>query len=277
MDTSIIDQARKLMGESSNEIDNLIIDLAKEKQKHQDLVTQLALKNTELEGLKSLYHQRAEELKKKKNKFEKEAKEEANLILKDVNKTIENLVSDIKKSNAAPEIIKKGKSDIANLKRRMQKEPLKKLLKIDTLHVGQIVKSIRFNLSGEIQSINTDKQEIEIEAKGVKFKVPLEDLQLSENQNKESPVLKDKKPVIQQVENEIDLRGMQSDDALMELERYLDIAQHSGWNEIRVIHGKGTGALRKSIHMYLRKNSMVKSYHLAKYGEGDTGVTILNL
>ena len=65
--------------------------------------------------------------------------------------------------------------------------------------------------------------------------------------------------------------------AMIELERYLDLAQLSGWNEIRIIHGKGTGALRKSIHMYLRKNSMIKSFNLAKYGQGDTGVTVIKI
>ena len=162
-------------------------------------------------------------------------------------------------------------------KKKIKQEPKKQTLIIEDLKVGQVVKSIRFSMSGEIQSINHDKKEIEIESKGVKFKVPLEDLQISENQKVETPTVSAKKPVIQTIENEIDLRGMQSDDALIELERYLDIAQHSGWNELRIIHGKGTGALRKSIHLYLRKNSLVKSFSLAKYGQGDTGVTVLNL
>jgi len=277
MDESIIIAARERMGDSSNEIDNLIIDLAKEKQKYYELTKEISLKNTELEGLKNLYQQRSDELKKKKNKFEKEAKEEAQKILQDVNKTIENLVADIKKSEAAPEIIKKSKSEIAALKRRMKSDKPKKSLSINELKKGQIVKSIKFDLSGEIQSINIDKKEVEIEAKGVKFIVPLEDLGFAKNQTKETSKITGIKPVVKQVDNEVDLRGMQSDDALIELERYLDLAELSGWKEIRIIHGKGTGALRKSIHMYLKKNSIIKSFSLAKYGQGDAGVTVINL
>jgi DNA mismatch repair protein MutS2 len=277
MDKSIIDAARARMGDSSNEIDNLIIDLAKEKQKFHILTQEVSIKNTELEGLKNLYQQRADELKKKKNKFEKEAKEEAGKVLQEVNKTIENLVADIKKSDAAPEIIKRSKSNIAELKKKIKSDTPGKVIDINDLKVGQIVESIKFSLAGEIQAINKDKKEIEIEAKGVKFKVPLKDLAVSKDQKISESKISGIKPIIRQVDNEVDLRGLLSDDALIELERYLDLAQHSGWKEIRIIHGKGTGALRKSIHMFLRKNSLVKDFNLAKYGQGDSGVTIIKL
>ena len=277
MDKKIINVARARMGSSSNELDSLLIDLTKEKQKYHKIMQEISIKNTELEGLKNIYQQRAEELKKKKNKFEKEAKEEAGKILQDVNKTIENLVADIKKSNAAPEIIKKTKLSIAELKNKIKTDRPNKVLEISDLSIGQLVKSTKFDLTGEIQSVNKDKKEIEIETKGVKFKVPLEDVEISNDIKLHEPKSGGIKPVIKQVQNEVDLRGLQSDDALIELERYLDLAQHSEWIEIRIIHGKGTGALRKSIHTFLRKNSMIRSFNLAKYGEGDSGVTIINL
>jgi DNA mismatch repair protein MutS2 len=277
MDNEIIDFARERMGDSNTQLDGLLIDLAKEKQKYYDLLQEISIKKTELEGLKNIYQQRAEELKKKKYIFEKEAKEEAGRVLQEVNKTIENLVAEIRISNAAPEIIKKTKSTVADLKNKIKSDDPKESLSIKNIVIGQVVKSIKFDITGEIQSINKDKKEIEIEANGVKFKVPLEDIEISGDnklyQNKSGGI----KPLVKQVNSEVDLRGLQSDDALIELERYLDLAQHSGWSEIRIIHGKGTGALRKSIHAFLRKNSLIKSFNLAKYGEGDTGVTIINL
>jgi DNA mismatch repair protein MutS2 len=277
MDKKIIDAARARMGDNSNEIDNLIIDLTKEKQKYHTLMQELSIKNTELEGLQNIYQQRADELKKKKSKFEKEAKEEAEKILQDVNKTIENVVAEIKKSKATPEIIKKSKTSVADLKKKIEYNKQSKIININELYIGQFIKSIKFNLSGEIQSINKDKNEIEIETKGVKFKVPLKDIEITNEQKVSEPVSSGIKPVIKQVDNEINLRGLQSDDALIELEKYLDLAKYSGWNEIRIIHGKGSGALRKSIHMFLRKNSIIKSFNLARYGEGDTGVTIIKM
>ena len=79
------------------------------------------------------------------------------------------------------------------------------------------------------------------------------------------------------VVNEIDLRGKIAEDALIELEQYLDHALNSDWHEIRIIHGKGTGALRGRIHAFLKKNKLVKSYRLGKYGEGDAGVTVIEM
>ena len=77
--------------------------------------------------------------------------------------------------------------------------------------------------------------------------------------------------------NEIDLRGKIADDALIELKQFLDHALNSDWHLIRIIHGKGTGALRKNVHAYLKQNKLVKSFRLGNYGEGDTGVTIIEL
>ena len=79
------------------------------------------------------------------------------------------------------------------------------------------------------------------------------------------------------VSPEINLIGMTVDEAMSVLDKYLDDALLSHLNTVRIVHGKGTGALRKGIHEYLRRQKHVKSYHLAEFGEGDTGVTIAEL
>ena len=79
------------------------------------------------------------------------------------------------------------------------------------------------------------------------------------------------------VSPEINLLGRTVDEAVAELDKYLDDALLSHLNTVRVVHGKGTGALRKGIHEYLRRQKHVKSYHLAEFGEGDAGVTIVEL
>ena len=79
------------------------------------------------------------------------------------------------------------------------------------------------------------------------------------------------------VNNELDLRGKLAEEALVELEHYLDLALNSTWQEVRIIHGKGTGTLRSKIHGYLKKNKKIKSYRLGSYGEGDAGVTVIEI
>ncbi|MDF2523638.1 MAG: MutS2 family protein, partial [Clostridiales bacterium] len=79
------------------------------------------------------------------------------------------------------------------------------------------------------------------------------------------------------ISSELDLRGFNLDDALENVDKYLDDASLSGLHEITLIHGKGTGVLRNGIHQYLRSHHHVKSYRLGKYGEGEAGVTIVEL
>ena len=79
------------------------------------------------------------------------------------------------------------------------------------------------------------------------------------------------------VSSEINLLGCTVDEAIAKLDKYLDDAILAHLNTVRVVHGKGTGALRKGIHEYLRRQKHVKSYHLAEFGEGDAGVTIVEL
>ena len=79
------------------------------------------------------------------------------------------------------------------------------------------------------------------------------------------------------IRDRINLLGKTVDEAVAELDKYLDDALLSHLNTVRVVHGKGTGALRKGIHEYLRRQKHVKSYHLAEFGEGDAGVTIVEL
>ena len=81
----------------------------------------------------------------------------------------------------------------------------------------------------------------------------------------------------QSISPELNLLGMTTDEALHELDKYLDDARMSHLSSVRIVHGKGTGALRKAVHNYLRKQKWVKSYRLGDFGEGDAGVTIVKL
>ena len=78
-------------------------------------------------------------------------------------------------------------------------------------------------------------------------------------------------------ETKVDLRGMNADEAIMTLDRYIDTAYRLGINEFTVVHGKGMGILRSAVQQYLKGNTFIKSYRLGIYGEGENGVTIVTL
>ena len=94
---------------------------------------------------------------------------------------------------------------------------------------------------------------------------------------KQAPVEKSVTGGTFNISNELNLRGMTSDEALRELERYLDYARSSEWREVRIIHGKGSGALKNTVHQYLAGVNFIESYRLGRWGEGDSGVTVVLL
>ncbi len=279
--SDVLDRARKLMGSSHDELESMITELTKKRQEYDELFKELSIKESELEGLKSLYSTRAEDLKKKRKKYEAEYVAEANEILSDVNRTIETVIREIKESSAKPEVVKNGRKKIQQLQIKVKGKLPKRAVEeiaVEDLHIGQSVKSSRFTVSGQIERIFKDKKQVEINARGVKMIIPFSDIFIVEGV-KIKRSLQDVGHEVDssQVLNEIDLRGQIADDALIELDQYLAHALNSAWKEVRIIHGKGTGALRGKVHGYLKKNKNIKSYRLGKYGEGDAGVTVVEI
>jgi DNA mismatch repair protein MutS2 len=280
VDEKILQRARELLGSSHNELESMISDLTKKRQEYDEKLSTQSIKESELDGLKSLYMTRADDLKKKRKKYESEAIEEAKTILDRVNQTIEKVVREIKENKADSDIVKKGREEIAKIRESINKKSISRPtpeITFERLKIGQVIKSKKFSIEGQITKLFQDKEQIEINAKGVKLKIPLSDLSMDgidyggENERSDAPTAN------ADVVNEIDLRGRIAEDALIELEQYLDHALNSEWQEIRIIHGKGTGALRSKIHSYLKRNKKIKSYRLGNYGEGDTGVTVIKL
>lgn len=280
VDENILIRARQLMGSTHNNLDSMISALTKKRQDYDKKLNDLSIKESELKGLQSLYQTRSEDLKKNRKKYESEAIDEAREILEKVNKTIEKVIREIKESQADSNVIKRGRQELRKLSEKIgdiKPESAAATVTVTALSVGQTIHSTRFDLSGQITKIYDEKDKVEIDTGGVKMMLPLSDITIEGvdvEQNKSTPAGEN---TFIDVVNEIDLRGKMAEDALIELEKYLDLALHSNWNEIRIIHGKGTGALRSRIHAFLKKNKLIKSYRLGNYGEGDTGVTIIEM
>ena len=162
-----------------------------------------------------------------------------------------------------------GKADLIQVQNRYQRDILRKYYGVGK---NKIV-----ILPNHVDKIFKPKKEVEVEAKGVKLIVSFNDLDILDHAEVKSDAISNSYVESMHVSNEIDLRGKLADDAIIEMQKYLDQAVYSNWNEVRIIHGKGTGALRKKIHEYLRKKRIVKSFRLGKVGEGDTGVTVIEI
>ena len=152
------------------------------------------------------------------------------------------------------------------------------------LQVGDEVLLVDMGKTATVTALADKKGEIEVTAGIIKLRTPLSNLRLQEK--KQAPQ-KASRAVPKKTEsefhvaggqrNECDLRGMNVEEGILELERHIDRCMRQGLDELTVIHGKGTGVLRKGIQDFLRKNKYVKSYRLGTYGEGESGVTVVTL
>ena len=281
LDETIIKRAAQISGQETFKLDRLLSDLSEKSQKYLQLTREVSIKQSELDSLLELYRIRSETLKKQMKKSEKEAKKQATQLLAEVNKKIEKAIKEIRESQGDRQVIKKARQTIEQLRHEMQSEEQakpEKALNISDFKVGQKVKSLQFNFDGVISKIFKSKKAVEIDRDGIKITVPMEDVEIKGQDVAAQKV--EKTPTVSSVRNipnEIDLRGLTVDEALAELEAFLDSAQLSTWEEIRIVHGKGTGALRQAVHGYLKRSPFVTSFRLGNWGEGDTGVTIVKL
>ena len=163
------------------------------------------------------------------------------------------------------------------------KTPAKKQssLRPQDLSLGDSVKVLSMNVKGTVSSKPDAKGMLFVQMGILRSKVPISDLQLLDEPVITGPALsrtgtgKIKMNKSATVRTEINLLGKTVDEAIAELDKYLDDAYLAHLNHVRIVHGKGTGALRKGVHNYLKRLKYVKDFHLAEFGEGDAGVTIV--
>ena len=177
------------------------------------------------------------------------------------------------------ERIRKTEKPLAEPKDRKPK----KALKPSDLHLGDTVRVLSLNLEGTVSSLPDARGNLFVQMGILRSQVKLSDLELVEEavitskQFQKTSAGKIKMGKSASVSTEINLIGMTVDEALAHLDKYLDDAYLAHLPSVRIVHGKGTGALRKAVQGMLKRNKYVKSYRLGEFGEGDAGVTIASL
>ena len=157
--------------------------------------------------------------------------------------------------------------------------------KASDFHLGDSVHVISMNADGIVRSLPNHKNELTIQMGILQSTVNISDVEIireegskkTSSNHGQGTSYHGNMSKARDIKPEINLLGLTVDEAIAELDKYLDDACLSHLNQVRVVHGKGTGALRKGVHEYLKKQSYVKSYRLGEFGEGDSGVTIVEL
>ena len=287
----IIDDAKKRLSEQDVSFEDLLSDLEASRRTIEKEQAEIAAYKKEAETLKRQAVQKQEKLEEQRDRIIREANEKANAILREAkevaDETIRNFHKFGKENISAAEMEKERerlRKKIKDTSASLKTNKPKKTYKPSDFKLGESVKVLSMNLTGTIGSLPDARGNVTVQMGILRSQVNISDLEIIEEVSPYAPKRmnrtaksKIKMSKSLSVSPEINLLGKTVDEAVAELDKYLDDALLSHLNSVRVVHGKGTGALRKGIHEYLRRQKHVKSYRLAEFGEGDAGVTIVEL
>ena len=246
----------------------------------------------EAEKLRSAYEGRQSRLDESREKILSRAREEAQALLREAKEFADESIRTYNRlgteKGATREMermrtrLREKMKDLDNAvpKDTAKKERTGKELTAKDLHLGDRVRVISMNLKGTVSSMPDAKGNLFVQMGILRSQVSLSDLELIPDDDAAAPLQKSSSGKIRMSKSasvglEINLLGKTTDEALTELDKYLDDAYMAHLPSVRIVHGKGTGTLRKAVHQYLRKQRHVKDFRLGEFGEGDSGVTIV--
>ena len=286
----IIEDAKRHITEDKESFEDLLANLENSRVTIEKERLEIAGYKEEVKALKQKLEAKQEKIDQAKEKILRQANEEAREILQNAKELADETIRVFQKAEAGISIkdLEKSRQKVRDkISEKNEKltlkndKPTHKVLKPTQIKPGDSVKVVSMGLKGTVSSLPDKNGNLFVQCGIIRSKVSLNDLVLIEEetintdkmQRSSSGKLKMSKSY--SISTEINLLGRTVDEALSELDKYLDDAYLAHLPSVRVVHGKGTGALRSAVHNYLRKNRVVKNYRLGEYGEGDAGVTIV--
>jgi DNA mismatch repair protein MutS2 len=281
LDKTIIQQAQSMIGQDEQEINEMIASLESNSKRVDDQRIELDRLLREAQethdNLEKKYEQYQayekrlmDEAKDKANQRVKSATQEADQILKDLRTLRDKKGADVKEH----ELIDKKKQLDDQYEAKDIKQQVKKQ-KWDEIHAGDEVKVLTYGQKGEVLEVVSNDEAI-VQMGIIKMKLPLSDLEKTKK-TQEAPTKMVKRQNRQNIKMDLDLRGYRYEEALNELDQYIDQAVLSNYQQVNIIHGKGTGALQKGVQNYLKNHKSVASYRNGMPSEGGFGVTVVEL
>lgn len=287
----IIESAKGHLSEQDESFEDLLSDLESNRRTIEKERAEITAYKREIEKLKKELHTKQEKLEERKEKIINEANAKANAILREAKEVADETMKQFRKfgkENISAAELEKERERLRQKMAKTQssvkletKKP-KKQHKPSDFHLGDSVKVHSLNLTGTVSSLPDAKGNLFVQMGIFRSQLHISDLELIEEpvsmtdkQRQRTSTGKMKMNKSMTVSPEINLLGKTVDEAIAELDKYLDDAYLSHLSQVRIVHGKGTGALRTGVHNYLKRLKHVKSYRLGAFGEGDAGVTIV--
>ena len=290
----IIEEAKTHLTKQDEDFEDLLADLEQKRVTIEQERDQINSYKEEIRELKQRLESKQEKLDLSRDKILREANEQARNILQEAKDYADTTIRNFQKYGKAAGVSAKDmEKERGKLREKMSTVDKKlsaknaapkkshKQLTAKDLHIGDSIKVLSLNLKGTVSTLPAAKRNLFVQMGILHSQVNIRDLEklddtvITGGNFSKTGSGKIKMSKSASVSTEINLLGKTVDEAIMELDKYLDDAYIAHRPSVRIVHGKGTGALRKGVHNYLRRQKHVKSYRLGEFGEGDAGVTIV--
>lgn len=287
---TLIEDARTRISSNEQNFEDLLSDLEASRITIEKEQAEINRYKSEIAALKQQLKNKQEKLDESRDAILRKAKEEANQILQEAKDTADEAIRNFNKYGTTRPSIQEMEKQRTNIREKMAANEKKSSKEKDTaiynpkvpkkLRIGDSVKVLSMNLTGTVHSLPNVKGDLFVQMGILRSQVNIKDLVLIEDAAPGSKKYaktgagKLKMSKSASVSTEINLIGKTVDEAIALLDKYLDDAYLAHLPSVRIVHGKGTGALRSAVQSHLKRQSYIKSFHLGEFGEGDAGVTI---
>ncbi len=289
----IINAAREQISKEDESFEDVISDLEQSRVTIEKEQREIAQYKEKIRTLQEQLQKKNEKIDQSKDRILREANEKAREILQEAKEIADETIRDFNKAGSGTDIkeLEKKRQKVRDkiseknerlaLGKKENKQPQKKTIDPKKLKKGDSVKIVSMGLKGTVNTLPDAKGNLFVQCGIMRTQTNIRDLVYVEEETLTTPSLqrtntgKIKMSKSISVSTEINLLGRTVDEAISELDKYLDDAYLAHLPSVRVVHGKGTGALRNAVHSHLKRLKYVKEYRLGEYGEGDAGVTIV--
>ena len=287
---TLIEDARTRISSNEQNFEDLLSDLEASRITIEKEQAEINRYKSEIAALKQQLKNKQEKLDESRDAILRKAKEKANQILQEAKDTADEAIRNFNKYGTTRPSIQEMEKQRTNIREKMAANEKKSSKEKDTaiynpkvpkkLRIGDSVKVLSMNLTGTVHSLPNAKGDLFVQMGILRSQVNIKDLVLIEDAAPGSKKYaktgagKLKMSKSASVSTEINLIGKTVDEAIALLDKYLDDAYLAHLPSVRIVHGKGTGALRSAVQSHLKRQSYIKSFHLGEFGEGDAGVTI---
>ena len=288
----IIDKAKEQISEQDESFEDVLSSLESSRVTIENERREIEQYKKEVASLKSEMESKQEKLNEQRDRIIRQANEEAHAVLREAKEYADKTMKmfhKFQKDHVDLAAVEKERQDLRKRMNKAEKgmtqktaaQKPKKELTAKDLSLGDAVKVLSMNLKGTVSSRPDNKGYLFVQMGIIRSKVHISDLELIDEAEITTPTMqrtgagKIRMSKSAHVSTEINLLGKTVDEAVAELDKYLDDAYIAHLKSVRIVHGKGTGALRKGVHNYLKRQKRVASFRLGEFGEGDAGVTIV--